>query len=127
MPKYDLVDIGLMYRGVSSVGSYKTKLNEWEIIDIPHDIPEEKAKSFVNKFLNKICAVEIPTSLVCNLRCRYCYIDDPRMKNKVVSTESVEKILEESSQMFPGLSKDIETRKKLNGKGDVYLSPWGAG
>jgi len=126
MPKYDLTDIGLMYRGVSSVSSYKTQLDNWEIIDIPEDVPEDKAKLFVSNFLSKICAIEIPTSLTCNLRCRYCYIDDPRMKNKKVSTDNVERILEESSEMFDGLSKNKEIRLKTNKNGIVYLSPWGA-
>jgi uncharacterized protein len=118
MTKYDLPDLGYKYKGVSSIPSYKTKLGPWTIIDIPKDVNETEAINFVKGFINNICAVEIPTSLVCNLRCRYCYVSDPRFKNKQVSTEIVKKILLELRNLFPGFS---ENRKK-----DIYLSPWGA-
>ncbi len=123
--KYDLTDIGYKYKGIASVKSKTLKLGPWTITDVPEDIDNDKVLSFVKNFLNNIVALEIPTSLVCNLRCRYCYIDDPRMKNKKVSSEQVTELLDTCSEIFPGLSKDEETRKTV-GRGKVYLSPWGA-
>ncbi len=123
--KYDLNDIGYKYKGIATAKTKTMNLGPWKIIDIPEDVDEEKAISFVKNFIKKICAIEIPTSLVCNLRCVYCYIDDPRMKNKKVSPEQVTELLDTISELFPGLSKDEETRKSV-GNGKVYLSPWGA-
>jgi len=129
MNKYDLPDIGIKYKGVASV---PTRTIEWcglNIIDVPVDVPDQEAISFVKNFINNIVALEVPTSLVCNLRCVYCYIDDPRMKNKYVTRDQVFKILDNASEMFPGLSKDENIRKSISRSrkdAKVYLSPWGA-
>jgi len=124
--KYDLNDLGYKYKGIASVKSKTIKLGPWTIIDVPEDVNDEKARSFVRNFIKKIVAVEIPTSLVCNLRCEYCYIDDPRMKNKKVTKDQVWKILEYCSELFPGLSKDKKIRENVNKKAVAHLSPWGA-
>jgi len=128
MVKYDLNDIGFNYKGISTSKTKSAKIegSDWVVDDIPVDVDTNDAISFVKNFIKGITAIEIPTSLVCNLRCRYCYIDDPRMKNKVVSSDVVHKILKESSEMFPSLSPDEKVRKSLTKDGKVYLSPWGA-
>jgi radical SAM protein with 4Fe4S-binding SPASM domain len=119
--KYDLTDLGYEYKGAATVASKEMKFGPWNIIDIPKDIDDKKVYNEVKLFLNKICAIEIPTSLKCNLRCRYCYIDDLRMKNKDVSKIDVEKILQESSKMFPGMM-----RENLHDKNKAHLTSWGA-
>ena len=121
MLKYDLTDLGYVYKGAATVASKDMDVGQWHIIDIPKDINSKKVESDVSRWLNKICALEIPTSLKCNLRCKYCYIDDLRMKNKDVSKDVVTKILLESSKMFPGLMKQNVTEKKK-----AYITAWGA-
>lgn len=130
MTKYDLSDIGYRYKGIASIPSKTIKCGSWEIIDVPIDVRDEDAGRFTSNFINGICAVELPTSLICNLRCRYCYIDDPRMKNKKVSKESIEKILISLTSLFPGFSPSKQQRIDRNSstakKSMVYFSPWGA-
>jgi len=119
--KYDLNDLGFEYKGAATVANKEMKIGPWNIIDIPKDIDDKKVENDVKQWINKICAIEIPTSLKCNLRCKYCYIDDLRMKNKDVSKGDVTIILEESSEMFPGLmNRNIHDKKK------AYLTSWGA-
>ena len=122
MIKYDLNDIGYKYKGISStkVTSIKSK-SGWNIIDIPVDEDINKIEKFVEDFIGKIVAIELPTSLVCNLRCKYCYIDDPRMKNKIVSSDTITSILEKVKEYFPRFDP-----KNVNEKDKVYFSPWGA-
>ena len=131
MIKYDLPMLGYDYRGVASSKKYYTyegNGDDWRIIDIPKEVPIEDAKKFVNNFINGILALEIPSSLVCNLRCNYCYISDPRMKNIKVSPKQIIDILENASLLFPGLSKSEEIRKSVSKREEttVYISPWGA-
>jgi len=126
--KYDLPDIGLKYSGVAKAKDIKIiNYRGWEIKDIPGDIDISFVKQHIDKFLGSIVAIEIPTSLVCNLRCNYCYISDPRMKNKKVEKAVIYKIFEHASNLFPGLSKDPEKRKSnIRPSTKVYVSPWGA-
>ena len=119
MTKYNLSDLGYKYRGVASKSSKSAKLGDWVISDIPEDYDTQKAIDFVKRFINGICAIEVPTSLVCNLRCKYCYIEDPRMKNKYVEPDIVEKILLELPKLFPLFNP-------TNQKKEVYYSAWGA-
>jgi uncharacterized protein len=121
MLKYDLTDLGYEYKGAATTKSYKHEVLGWEITDIPVDITKETVEREITNFLNKICALEIPTSYQCNLRCKYCYIDDPRLKNKKVSKESVTKILVDSEQMLPKFNKDSVTKNNR-----AHFSPWGA-
>jgi len=121
MLKYDLTDLGYKYKGAATVPSKEIKLNGWDVINIPQDIDDEKVKNDVTVFLNGVYAIEIPTSYICNLRCEYCYIDDPRMKSKKVSKDSVTKILIELEKMFPNYKKDADI-----GDHKRYFSPWGA-
>lgn len=121
MLKYDLTDLGYQYKGAATVPSKKMEIGPWNIIDIPKDISNQIVEKEIKGFLNKICAIEIPTSLECNLRCKYCYVDDPRMKNKKVLKDDVTKALEGSTQMFPGLMKNNPNRSEK-----VNLTSWGA-
>jgi len=124
MVRYGLEDVGYFYKGAATNKSYSLKVNGWNIIDIPEDIPKERVESEISIFLDGIKALEIPTSLMCNLRCKYCYVDDPRMKNKVVPKEVVTRILEEVSKSLPHFDPNKERRE--NGKDKVHISPWGA-
>ena len=94
----------------------KLKLDEWTITDVPSGYNEVYVKEYINNFFKGLTALEVPTSLFCNLRCKYCYIEDPRLKNKKVDFKIIEKIVIES----PSLLKGTSERK------EVYLSPWGA-
>jgi len=125
--KYDLTILGFDYKGVASSNeSKKINVDGWEITNIPDDSDIKYVEKFIREFISDIVAIEIPTSLVCNLRCNYCYISDPRMKNKDVDEKNVNQILELSSQMFPSLSKDKKIRQRNNKKTKVYFSAWGA-
>jgi radical SAM protein with 4Fe4S-binding SPASM domain len=121
MLKYDLDDLGYQYKGAATTKSNEMDFNGWHIIDIPDNLSTEMIEHHLNEFINKICAIEIPTSLRCNLRCKYCYVEDPRMKNKNVSREVVMKILDSSSKMFPRMR-----RENVNEKNKAHLSAWGA-
>jgi len=123
MTKYDLTDLGYKYKGISSTTTYKEKLGPWTIIDIPKDVTNPLP--FVKNFIKNIVAVEIPTSLNCNLRCRYCYISDPRFKNKLVTKEQVSNILINLLELFPRFNPDKSIREQ-NNKSRVFISPWGA-
>jgi len=120
---YDISDLGYDYKNIASVPSKKIKLGKWTITDIPVDIPDEKAYNIVKNFLDGIVALEIPTSLKCNLRCEYCYITDPRMKNKNVKEEDILKILNSSAEMLPEFNHVDKNKKR---KKKLYFSPWGA-
>jgi len=129
--KYDLDDLGYKYNGVASKKNKTIKNGDWTIIDIPEDIKDKDAVNLVGDFIRRIVSLEIPTSLKCNLRCNYCYISDPRLKNINVKGDDVYNIMEAASNMFPGLSKNPEIRKsiptnKYKEKAKVFLSPWGA-
>jgi uncharacterized protein len=121
MLKYDITDLGYQYKGAATVKNASMDIGPWHIIDIPIDIDEDDVKKDILNFINGICALEIPTSLRCNLRCKYCYVEDPRMKNKDVSKEIVFKILNEASKRFPMLMKE-----NVNDKKKAHLSAWGA-
>ena len=121
MIKYDLPDLGCHYKGAATTASKELDIGPWHITNIPKDIDSSKAENDVKRFLNKICALEIPTSLKCNLRCKYCYIEDLRMKNKNVSKDIVLRILSESSKMFPGLLKQNVNKNKK-----AHFTAWGA-
>ena len=121
MRKYDLTDLGFHYKGAATAKFTNFMLGPWKVIEVPFDVDVEVAKEEISRFLNKICALEIPTSLRCNLRCSYCYIEDPRMKNKDVSKNSVNDILKRASTIFPKLMKENVTEKEK-----VHVSPWGA-
>jgi len=115
--RFDLTDLGYLYHGPASPAMKSEKFEDWTIIDIPSDVDTAKAKVYVFQFLNNVCAIEIPSSLVCNLRCTYCYITDPRMKCKHVSRDVVRKIIETSAKLFPKLRKPNST---------IHITPWGA-
>jgi radical SAM protein with 4Fe4S-binding SPASM domain len=123
MLKYDLPDLGYKYKGAATTKKYKHEVLGWEITDIPIEIDKEIVEKEISKVLNTICALEIPTSYQCNLRCKYCYIDDPRMKNKKVSKDVVTKILINAEKMLPKLSKEYINNDK---KRIAHISPWGA-
>lgn len=121
MLKYDLDDLGYFYKGAATVNSKEMDIGKWHIIDIPKDIDDKDVEKTVLSFINGICAIEIPSSLRCNLRCKYCYVEDPRMKNKDVSVDVVFKIMENVSKRFPSLMPE-----NVNEKNKAYLSAWGA-
>ena len=123
MTKYDLDVLGYKYKGVASVPNREVKFGPWTIIDVPQDVEDATAKKEVGNVLERICAFELPTSLECNLRCQYCYIGDPRMKNIKVTVDQVTKILDSIKEMFPVFQ---EGYKNKQGKDEVFFSPWGA-
>jgi radical SAM protein with 4Fe4S-binding SPASM domain len=90
-----------------------------KIKNIPEDIPKETAYKVAAEFINGICALELPTSLLCNCNCTYCYITEKWLKNKQISKNDIEKILKASVDMF----FKIENKNKNN---RFYMSAWGA-
>ncbi len=121
MIKYDLPDIGIQYKGVATTKTKTLQINDWTIINIPIHIDSINAREEVSKLINNICAIEIPTSLQCNLRCKYCYIRDPRLKNKKVSIDSVKKILINVKKRFPIFNPNNKKQKQKQ-----HLTAWGA-
>lgn len=118
MIKYDLSDLGFNYKGAASIKETSIKVGKWTLIDIPVDLDIEDVKKQFIRFMDKIVALEIPTSLKCNLRCKYCYIEDPRLKNKDVSKIEIQNILDKTKEIIPNFS--VDSNKK------VFFSPWGA-
>ena len=90
--------------------------NDWKIINIPFDIPNKVAINNIKSFLTNISALEIPSSLMCNCNCIYCYIREKNLKNTYISVDSIKLITEESQ-------KNIFKYSKNNEK---YISSWGA-
>lgn len=106
-------------RGPAHGKRYSIKFNEhFEVIDIPADIPEDIVRKGVDIFLSKIVALEIPTSLICQLDCSYCYITDKWLKNKVVKVEEIERVTKRSFETILSYKKD---QKK-----ELAVSAWGA-
>ena len=104
-------------------GSNTTMLdNGMKLINIPKDIDVEEAKRQTQMWLSGLCAVEYPSSLMCNLNCRYCYITDRHMKNKVVSVESLQKIMPLVEEKILRFCPD----KQMSHGPDIHISAWGA-
>ena len=118
MLRYDLTDIGYTTTGPSKPKTTTQIIDGWKIIDIPFDISESKVKSDVSKFINNISAIELPTSLQCNLRCEYCYITDPSYKSIKINNEQLYKIVKLLPTSFP--------KYRINSNDELYISPWGA-
>jgi len=114
---YDLTDLGYLYKGAATTKFKKIEYKGWIIIDVPSDVLESKVIDQVSRTINGICALEIPTSFMCNLRCKYCYIQDPRMKNKRIDVNILLEILERSKRLFPRFS---------DGESKVFVTPWAA-
>lgn len=103
--------------GPAKISSYEIKLNNYFMVtDIPEDIVDGDAAHNIQSFLDNICAIEIPSSLMCNCNCQYCYITEKWMKNKVIKKDIIKKILDESNEKI--LSQSIPEIK--------YISAWGA-
>jgi len=115
---WDLNIYGFSTIGPATPKEYSINLGDWEIIDIPFDVDKEEAKRYISNFLDKIVAIEMPTSLQCNLRCKYCYITNPKYKNTVVKSSQIEKIINNVKNLLPNF--------KENSKEKIYFTPWGA-
>ena len=68
-----------------------------------------------SSLINNIQSIGIPTSLQCQLRCKYCYIHDPAYKTQPIDYDSVIKTLDAAVEFFPAFIK----RKPV-------IIPWGA-
>ena len=121
MIKYDLNDIGIDYRGPATTKTKEITFKKWIINKIPIHISEQVVKDTIAQTLNNICAIEMPTSLKCNLRCQYCYIRDPRLKNKKILTNDIKKILTNIKSKLPRFDPNIVNKRKK-----VHLTSWGA-
>jgi uncharacterized protein len=106
MLKYDLTDLGYKYKGAATTKSYDIEYMKWNITNIPIHIDRSTVESDFKHFIDRIYVFSVPTSYQCNLSCKYCYIEDPRMKNKDVSKERILKILENIKEMFPKAQSD---------------------
>ena len=69
-----------------------------------------------SEYFNHIVSVEIPMSLECNLRCKYCYITDPHFKTTPVSLVEVNRVIDAVLECFPAYQKE----------GETGIIPWGA-
>ena len=114
---YDLSDLGYLYRGPASVKTREIKFGDWTIVDVPIDVADSSVIDTVSRTIDNICAIELPTSFICNLRCKYCYIEDPRMKSKKNDPQIFINLLRRAFELFP--------KFKQNSR-EVYVTPWGA-
>lgn len=80
--------------GAAQCTTHSIKLdNEMTLSGIPEDINPSKAKDIVERWLSGIAAFEVPSSLVCNLDCKYCYIREKWLKNTHVSVQEIDHIV----------------------------------
>lgn len=91
--------------------------NYWTLIGIPEDIPKKTAINNVKNFLTKICSIEVPSSLMCNANCVYCYIREKWLKNTIVTIDEIKKIVELSYKEVFKFNKD---------KNSFNITAWGA-
>lgn len=90
--------------------------DKWKIKNIPVDIDDGIVLSNVKHFFQRICALEIPSSLKCNCDCVYCYIREGCYKNKTITVKQINELLSHIKKMFT-------FDDKLTIK---YLASWGA-
>ncbi|NCC70277.1 hypothetical protein EOM09_01710 [bacterium] len=106
-------------KGPAHIKSKEVKLNDyWKIVNIPLDIPSNTAINNIKSFLSEIVAIEIPSSLMCNCNCLYCYIREKWLKNTLVTVEEIKKITELSWKHI--LCFDDDNKK------EKVISSWGA-
>lgn len=101
--------------GPAHIGGYSAKTDKFTLTNIPKDISEDQAIKVFNAWHGNIVAAEIPTSLVCNLDCKYCYITDKWLKNIQVSPDTINSIL-----------TLIKQRLFINTTQPKSITPWGA-
>lgn len=89
----------------------------WTLINIPQDIPSKTALNHVRNFLTNVVAIEIPSSLMCNANCVYCYIREKWLKNTHVLIDDVAKIVNAGFEHI--ISFNNTTDEKV-------ISSWGA-
>ncbi len=65
--------------------------------------------------LNNIHSIELPMSLQCQLRCKYCYIHDDIYKTQPVNYDAIIRMMDASVEFFPAFLE-----------GDSAIIPWGA-
>ena len=105
-------------KGPALTKSKSAKIDDyWTLVSIPEDIPKKTAIDNITTFLSGIVAMEIPTSLMCNVDCVYCYIREKWFKNTHVSVDSVSKILDVGLKHVLDFNTSVE---------DKYISSWGA-
>jgi radical SAM protein with 4Fe4S-binding SPASM domain len=84
-------------KGPAFIKSKSTKIDDyWTITNIPNDIPKKTATNNIKNFLNEIVALEIPTSLMCNANCTYCYIREKWLKNTHIKPEEISQVVQKS-------------------------------
>lgn len=91
--------------------------NYWTLTGIPGDIPKKTAVNNVKNFLSEIVSLEIPTSLMCNCNCGYCYIREKWLKNTIVSVSEIQSIVEKGWKHILEFEPKNDTRA---------LTAWGA-
>ncbi len=109
----------LGYKGGPAFNKSKeVKLDDyWTIVGIPDDIPDKVAINNVKRFLTDIVSLEVPSSLMCNCNCEYCYIREKWLKNTIVSVEDIKHITELGFKHI--LNFESTQRNKV-------VSAWGA-
>lgn len=100
--------------GPAHMSSIRLDVGDWVVTNIPSDLDMKIVGTTIQKWLDGICSYEVPTSLTCNLDCKYCYITDKWLKNKPVKTDDIEKILNTAHTYLTG-NKQHKT-----------ITPWGA-
>lgn len=91
--------------------------DHWDLVGIPLDIPVTTAVNNVKRFLSEIVAMEIPTSLMCNCDCTYCYIREKWLKNTHVKLDDVKAITEAGWKHLLNFGNDSSVKG---------ISSWGA-
>ena len=66
-----------------------------KVKNIPKAVDKDEVKRIITKQMDRLVAIEFPTSLTCNLRCKYCYIRKPSMKVTQVPAETMLKVFNE--------------------------------
>jgi len=74
-------------------------------------------KEIADKLLKNIVSIEIPMSLECNFRCKYCYIKEDKYKKQKVTANQVIKLFEPIKNYFPSMLKENQV---------CFIIPWGS-
>ncbi|MCS7243009.1 radical SAM protein, partial [Candidatus Caldatribacterium sp.] len=78
---------------------------------------QKHLEAIAEEFISRIECVEIPMTLECNLRCKYCYIRDNTYKTKPVTLEQVINLYEPMREFFPKMFKPGQ---------QCAVIPWGS-